>query len=800
MAFDLSTAKPIGGFALSTARPVGEEKPKREASMGQNIAAGMVKGASDIGATLLTPIDAAARAMGVSNSVVGRTDRRQAVDQVMKGAGIDTDSFSYGAGKLGSEIAGAAGMGGLLAKVLGAIPGMAAGAGPLLEAIATSGMRAGGATGAGGVALRAAGGAFTGGASAGLVNPSDAGTGAVIGGAFAPAAMAVGKGAQAVGAGYRALRTPAETKSANKLAEIIGMTSDDLAAALNQQGPTRIPGYGMTVPQILQAPAISQLQRTLKTAGNDAIGSAERAQQEAYRAALNRVAPVANSVQDAAERTGRAIQDFAMPAREQATKKVRAAFDAVDPFNESALYLPIEQMRAAESKYLGPGTFGTGGKAAQAIRTAEEVGTETLPAVVPLNAGPVRNAQSLERAVRAAGGIRGKSGELRDLGIRQSGTTGLINNKSGQSEDILAAEMHRRGFIPDADPRTLLDALRNGGGRRIYANDQVENNALQRMTEAAMGDAPGAETVAKLAPFQTVQNLRSSIVEAAEQASAKGANKEAAALRQMVAEIDSRVNRAAGGSAQVGEYFPKDMADQYRAALAAHAEKMRQFETGPQVGMFRKGADAQPAIQGAEIAGKFFNGNRSQVEDVQAFKRLIGDRADLAQEMKRYAVTQGYSTSNQAGDLTSKFTDWLLSRSGANRELFTPQELATLQDVGKAVERSISAESLGRVTGSDTAQKLQSLQGLGLLDNKAVNILASRTPFIGQFTGPMLSSLRETANRENSNRLAQLLADPDYLRSALGQSPQAGQSTALTNVLQQLMPLTYRAAPVIGVQ
>jgi hypothetical protein len=152
-----------------------EAKP--QSNIAKDMIGGAVKGASEIGATLLTPIDAAARAMGVSNSVIGRTDRRQAVDQVMKGAGIDTDSFSYGAGKLGSEIAGTAGMGGLLAKVLGATPGMAAGAGPLLEAIATSGMRAGGATGAGGVALRAAGGAFTGGASAGLVNPEDVGAG-----------------------------------------------------------------------------------------------------------------------------------------------------------------------------------------------------------------------------------------------------------------------------------------------------------------------------------------------------------------------------------------------------------------------------------------------------------------------------------------------------------------------------------------------------------------------------------------------------------------------------------------------
>ena len=203
----------------------------------------------------------------------------------------------------------------------------------------------------------------------------------------------------------------------------------------------------------------------------------------------------------------------------------------------------------------------------------------------------------------------------------------------------------------------------------------------------------------------------------------------------MIGSIDAKVNQAAAGKAGADEFFPKDVADQYRKALDMHAAKMRQFETGPQVGLFRKGGDGQASIQGAEIPGKFFNANRSQVEDIASFKRLIGDRQDLADEMKRYAVTQGYGTSNMAGDLTSNFVKWLEGRTGAVRGLFSEQEAATLKEVGKVVERSLAAENAGRVTGSDTAQKIKSLESLGWRDSPAVNALASRIPFVGKYAG-----------------------------------------------------------------
>lgn len=752
-----------------------------------NVTAGAVRGAGSIGATIMRVLP---NALG-GDTAQENADRRTSMDQALQSFGAQPDSLAYKGGKLAGEIAGTAGAGGVLAQGVTRLAPAAVIAAPrvaqLLEALNTGGFTLGGTAGttfagkAADLGIRAAGGAVSGGAQAGLIDPNEVGVGAGLGAALPVGVQGIGKAAGLVGNAVRFVKQPAETHLANKLAQSLGMSPQDLAAALKQTGPNMLPGYQATVPQILQNPVTSQLQRTLKTAGANGLGDAERVQQSAYRAALERVAPIDLTTQDAAQRAGSAIQSYAIPARAEAGKRVSQAFDAVDPFSESALHLPIDEMKAQSAKYLGEGTFGTGSKAAQAIATAERVGTMELPAVT---AAPAGKTQSLEQAVRSIGGIKPSeylAGEIKSLTNQQSGTTGLVS-KNGRDAERIAALMHERGFLPDSDPATLIEALRNGGGRNLFASD-ITDNAFQRGAEGAMGDLPGAEIISKPVPFETVQNLRSSIGEAAQQAEAKGANKESAALKQMVAEIDSRINRAAGGYVGDGEFFPKSMADQYRTALKMHADKMKQFDTGPQIGMFRQGADGQTAIKGAEIPGKFFSGRGSQVDDVKAFKTLIGNRSDLADELKRFAVTEAAGTGNVAGDLTSKYMKWLQSRSGATRELFTPQEMATLKEVGKSVERGISAENLGRVSGSDTAQKLEALNNLGLLDSKVVNVLATRIPGVGAFTGPALNSLRETAGRTRNNALSKMLANPDELAKAL--RPGTAQSNKLLEFLNQ---------------
>lgn len=182
------------------------QEPKSR-TVGQTVgdlAAGAVRGAGSIGATLLAPIDAAARAVGVENDFIGRRDRREAMTGALQTMGADTDSLAFGAGKLGAEVAGTLGVGGALgagAKAVGAAP-------TAVRALQTAGMTTGQP---GGLALRTLAGGAVGGAAAGLVNPEDAVTGAAVGGALPGALKVAGAGGEALG---RMVRGPAQTPDA----------------------------------------------------------------------------------------------------------------------------------------------------------------------------------------------------------------------------------------------------------------------------------------------------------------------------------------------------------------------------------------------------------------------------------------------------------------------------------------------------------------------------------------------------------------------------------------------------------
>lgn len=161
---------------------------KQESSVLGDIAAGAVRGAGSIGATILTPIDAAARAMGIQNDYIGRTDRRAAMDEALRTMGANPESIAFKTGKIGAELAGTAGVGGALAKGASAI-----GAAPsVINALQTAGMAGPN------MLTRMGAGATVGGAAAGMVNPEDAAMGAGIGAAV-PIVGAALKGAGTIG-------------------------------------------------------------------------------------------------------------------------------------------------------------------------------------------------------------------------------------------------------------------------------------------------------------------------------------------------------------------------------------------------------------------------------------------------------------------------------------------------------------------------------------------------------------------------------------------------------------------------
>lgn len=199
------------------------DKPSLVGELGQqlrNLVGGGVRGAGSIGATILYPLDKARdlidEASGVSNlglrglvtgerRLTRNEQRRQDMNDALTDLGVDTGSLAFKTGKIGAEVAGTLGAGGVVANGLTKVPGVAAAAPNLITAIRTGGMSGGEATGLANPLVRAIGGSVNGGVSAGLVNPADAGAGAVIGGVLPGALQAVGATGRSIG---RTLRGP----------------------------------------------------------------------------------------------------------------------------------------------------------------------------------------------------------------------------------------------------------------------------------------------------------------------------------------------------------------------------------------------------------------------------------------------------------------------------------------------------------------------------------------------------------------------------------------------------------------
>lgn len=205
-----------------------------------NLLAGLVRGAGSIGATIVDQVrsklaDPAQQATpemfrprvtaGLAEAPRG-AELRQAMDGGLQAAGAQPDSLTYKGGQLAGEIAGSAGVGGVLGKGLSAIPALAKFA-PVVQSGGLTLGPAGTGNYAANLAMRAAGGATSGAATASLINPEMAAEGAIAGAAL-PVAI---KGAQYAGQGARLL-------AKNALGRMTGTSPETVSAAFNA-GRTR---------------------------------------------------------------------------------------------------------------------------------------------------------------------------------------------------------------------------------------------------------------------------------------------------------------------------------------------------------------------------------------------------------------------------------------------------------------------------------------------------------------------------------------------------------------------------------
>jgi hypothetical protein len=265
------------------------------------------------------------------------------------------------------------------------------------------------------------------------------------------------------------------------------------------------------------------------------------------------------------------------------------------------------------------------------------------------------------------------------------------------------------------------------------------------------------------ASWRETQRLRSSLGDAIEVAKAKGHKQEAAALTEQLKAIDATVTRLGNGNLYEGEAWAPEMGDAWADANAAHAAKMDRFHTGPQASIFRS---TNPA-QGGEV-GQLFWGNRPGIaDDVDSFRKLIGDNPALLGQFRSMVTTDAADKATQGDILGQKFVDWTENMLPGLKRAFDSHEVQTLQNIAADVKRAGAAAKLGRDGGSDTYQKAANALDNGFWDTAAVKMLMDHIPGVSLVGAPIRASLAESAGKAKARRLADLLVDPRAAAAAL---------------------------------
>lgn len=251
-------ARKYGGVVAQTAEPdaIPAERPYVE-QMLRNLAGGAVSGLGAIGSTVLRGAGEAERLSGTLANIppvlsqLGIADRtpeesarrRALIEQfVTERMGAEPSAIGRTVGKLGTEIAGTAGVGPLLA------PAAAARFPVVARALETGGFAGG--EGARAIVPRLLGGATVGGTSAAMVDPADLSTGMAFG-AGAPFVMGLATKLIGKGLGAAADATTgggiAESRARNMLVQSIGeQNMPNAMAALRAAGMDTVPDETLT--------------------------------------------------------------------------------------------------------------------------------------------------------------------------------------------------------------------------------------------------------------------------------------------------------------------------------------------------------------------------------------------------------------------------------------------------------------------------------------------------------------------------------------------------------------------------
>lgn len=276
--------------------------------------AGAAMGVSDLGNTLLNAASyLPGKVTDAIRSAVPAQHRKRIPDIAQmnrsRNAEIEAiteqnkDSTAFGMGRLAGNIGVTLPVGGAVGqgvKSLAQLPRLA-GAAPRLtqlgNAAASGGMRTGANLGAGAsrgaraadLGTRVAGGAISGGAAAGLVNPGDAGAGAVIGGVLPSAVKGVGKALSRSGAFVRAAVQPMTDTGQKQIAAKLVREFGE-GGPMNVDATELVPGSRPTLAEATGNAGIAGLQRVTRDLRPNAFVEREATNASAREAAFDSIA------------------------------------------------------------------------------------------------------------------------------------------------------------------------------------------------------------------------------------------------------------------------------------------------------------------------------------------------------------------------------------------------------------------------------------------------------------------------------------------------------------------------------
>lgn len=705
--------------------------------MGQtiaNVGAGALKGASQIGATILAPLDA--------TGITGMTsaERRAAVTGGLQEVGADPESLAFKTGEIGTEIAGTAGIGGALAK--GAMAGAryAPQIAPMVaKSLQTGGFATGAPSapamslaGARNAAIRVGGGAASGAAMGGMINPEDAGTGAVIGGAI----PVIGKFA---GESGKLLREYAidplfrPSKAAiTKLVNDAGGVQQAQEAIKNAiaAGKT-LSGESYTLGQAGKNAGLAATERARGAVSPENFQQIYNTQRDARIAAMQRMAGGADDVaqREAIEslKTSRsgAVEDLYAGMQDKPFMLGNEGEKLMSRARPYGALTHAEKLAATQGRKFSIPVVEDVGRAQsladiERMQGARPTYPDRIVGGMPADM-PVEQSKDLLSTIRKLGGVSLKDAKdlLGERQITKMGVQGGVFTTKGEEVGDIVRKLVDKGVMP---PQVLNDV--DGGAQAL-------RDAIQKA-------AGGSDDVAFRAAAEAYYGAPEVL---------KGAFKEGVSTRP-IAIPESVVDRAVkGGDLQ---------------AVKQGIDQVLSGSEGPQKrAMMQLKNDYLKFMESK--SPEYIKANNIFSEKSKPITQMA-----VAQRMLETLTGEGFKHGGQAKQASAQFLQAyrnapLTARtvSGMKQpveQIFTPENLATVRQVAREVAKHGDLQNLGRGAGSDTAQKMARSNMLSSL------VELANTSRVGRAAANVASL---GAKGRMNNKLDAMLQSPAYAGKSL---------------------------------